>query len=126
LGVTSESNRNSRLQGPWGEFATRKPGWAVAAWSLHPIQSRDAVTVRNEEKSMNLQSKRLEGAAEEFGGKLKNAVGKLTGNKEMQVTGKAHELKGKVKQKAAKAAKRAKDSVEKVMNGAARATTRWR
>ena len=57
---------------------------------------------------MRNDSKRVEGAAEELGGKIKGGVGKLLGNKQMQVAGKARELEGKAKQKFAKAADRVK------------------
>ena len=57
---------------------------------------------------MKNESKRVEGAAEEIGGKIKGGVGKLIGNKQMQVAGKARELKGKDKQQFAKAADRVK------------------
>jgi len=57
---------------------------------------------------MTNMSKRVEGGAEELGGKIKGGVGKLLGNKQMQVAGKARELEGKAKQKFAKAADRVK------------------
>ena len=43
---------------------------------------------------MSNVSKRIEGGAEEIGGKIKSGVGKLLGNKQMQVTGKARVLEG--------------------------------
>ena len=43
---------------------------------------------------MSNASKRGEGAAEEIGGKIKGAVGKLIDNEQMQAEGKAKELKG--------------------------------
>ncbi len=57
---------------------------------------------------MSNVSKRIEGGAEEIGGKIKSGVGKLLGNKQMQVTGKARVLEGKAKQQFAKAADRVK------------------
>jgi len=63
---------------------------------------------------MSNASKRAEGAAEEIGGKVKGAVGKLIGNERMQAEGKGHELKGAAKQSAAKAAERGKGKVEEV------------
>ncbi|MEO7520601.1 MAG: CsbD family protein [Gemmatimonas sp.] len=41
---------------------------------------------------------RVEGAADEAKGKLRNAAGDLTDNSEQQVKGKGEELKGKAKQ----------------------------
>ena len=60
-------------------------------------------------------SKRNEGIGEEIGGKLKAGVGKLVGNEQMQAEGKAHELRGKAKQEAAKAAERAKGKGQEVV-----------
>ena len=51
---------------------------------------------------MSNNSKRGEGAAEELGGKVKNVVGKVIGNEQMEAEGKAKELKGKGKQEAAR------------------------
>jgi uncharacterized protein YjbJ (UPF0337 family) len=53
-------------------------------------------------------NKRVEGAAEELGGKIKGEVGKMIGNKRMQVSGKARELEGRGKQQLAKAGDRVK------------------
>ena len=52
---------------------------------------------------MGTTSKRIEGAVEELGGKVKHAAGKLIGNEQMQAEGKATEVKGEGKQAAAKA-----------------------
>jgi len=57
---------------------------------------------------MSNASKRVAGAAEELGGKIKGGAGKLIGNKQMQVEGKARELEGKAKLQLAKAADRVK------------------
>jgi uncharacterized protein YjbJ (UPF0337 family) len=43
---------------------------------------------------------RVKGMGEELGGKAKGAVGRLLGNQQMRVEGKAKELKGKGRQKA--------------------------
>ena len=57
---------------------------------------------------MRNEIKRVEGAAEVLGGKIKGEAGKLIGNKQMQVMGKARELEGKAKLQLAKAADRVK------------------
>ena len=57
---------------------------------------------------MRNASKRVSGAAEELGGKIKGGAGKLIGNKQMQASGKADELEGKAKLQLAKAADRVK------------------
>jgi uncharacterized protein YjbJ (UPF0337 family) len=64
---------------------------------------------------MSNASKRGEGAAEELGGKIKGAVGKLVGNEQMEAEGKVQELKGEGKQEAAKAGERTKGKVEEVV-----------
>jgi len=63
---------------------------------------------------MSNESKRITGAAEELGGKIKGAVGKLIGNEQMQAEGKVAEIKGEATQKAAKLAERVKGKVEEV------------
>ena len=52
---------------------------------------------------MGNEGKRIEGAAEVLGGKIRGGVGKLIGDKQMQVTGKACVIEGKAKQQLAKA-----------------------
>lgn len=64
---------------------------------------------------MSNQSKRAEGVAEELGGKLKKAVGKVLGNERMEAEGRLKALKGAGKQAAAKGAERAKGKVEEVV-----------
>jgi len=64
---------------------------------------------------MGTHSKRVEGAAEELGGKLKGKFGKLIGNEQMQVEGKLTELKGMAKQAAAKGADRALGGIERMI-----------
>jgi uncharacterized protein YjbJ (UPF0337 family) len=49
---------------------------------------------------MGNASNRSEGVAEQIGGKIKQGVGKVIGNEQMQVEGKAKELKGEARQKA--------------------------
>jgi uncharacterized protein YjbJ (UPF0337 family) len=46
---------------------------------------------------------RLEGAGNQVGGRIRNAVGGLTGDSSEQVKGKAQEIKGKVQDAAGKA-----------------------
>jgi uncharacterized protein YjbJ (UPF0337 family) len=63
---------------------------------------------------MSNTGKRIEGAAEELGGKIKGGVGKLIGNEQMEAEGKVAELKGEAKQEAAKAGERVKGAAEEV------------
>jgi uncharacterized protein YjbJ (UPF0337 family) len=63
---------------------------------------------------MSNLGKRTEGKAEEVGGKIKGAVGKVLGNKQMEAEGKGTALKGEAKQEVAKAGERAKGAVEQV------------
>ena len=56
--------------------------------------------------------KRIEGKAEELGGKIKGAVGRAIGNEQMQVEGRTKALKGGAKQTVAKAGERIKGTVE--------------
>jgi uncharacterized protein YjbJ (UPF0337 family) len=49
---------------------------------------------------------RLEGAGNKVGGRIRNAVGGLTGDSSEQVKGKAQEIKGKVQDAAGKAKQR--------------------
>jgi uncharacterized protein YjbJ (UPF0337 family) len=64
---------------------------------------------------MNTASKRTEGIAEEFLGWVENVTGRLIGNEEMLVAGKARQLKGKTIKEAAKGVERAKGIGEKVV-----------
>jgi len=63
---------------------------------------------------MSHASKRAEGAAEELGGRIQRAAGKVLGNKSMQARGSARVMDGKAKQEAAKAGERVKGAGEKV------------
>ena len=47
---------------------------------------------------MRNESKRIEGVAEELGGKIRGGFGKLIGNKQIQAGSKVRELEGKAKQ----------------------------
>ena len=63
---------------------------------------------------MSNASKQSDDAAEKMGGKIKGAVGAFMGNEQMEAEGKAQELSGEAKQKAAKAAERGKGKLEEV------------
>jgi len=64
---------------------------------------------------MSTTSKRGEGAAEKWGGKIKRSIGKLIGNEQMEAEGRAKELKGTAKVESAKAAERAKGQVQEAV-----------
>jgi uncharacterized protein YjbJ (UPF0337 family) len=49
---------------------------------------------------MSNTGKRIEGAAEELGGKIKKGVGHLIDNQQMEAEGRAKELEGQARQKA--------------------------
>lgn len=55
---------------------------------------------------MSNANKRGEGAAQELGGKIKEAIGKVVGSEQMEAEGKARRLEGQAKQESAKAAER--------------------
>jgi uncharacterized protein YjbJ (UPF0337 family) len=63
---------------------------------------------------MSNAANRGEGIAEQVGGKIKQGVGKIIGNEQMEAEGKAKELKGEAKEEAAKGAERTKGKVEEV------------
>jgi uncharacterized protein YjbJ (UPF0337 family) len=63
---------------------------------------------------MGNEGKRVEGAAEEIGGKLKKGLGKIIGNEQMEAEGELKEKKGEAEQEAAKAAERAKGKAEEL------------
>ncbi|HVH46478.1 MAG TPA: CsbD family protein [Labilithrix sp.] len=63
---------------------------------------------------MGNAANRGEGIAEQVGGKIKQGVGKVIGNEQMQAEGKAKELKGEAREESAKAAERTKGKVEEV------------
>jgi len=56
------------------------------------------------EDHMRGENKRVEGAAKVLGGRIRIGVGKLIGDKKMQVTGRARVFGGMAKQELAKAA----------------------
>ena len=63
---------------------------------------------------MSNTGQRIEGAAEELGGKIKKGVGHAIGNEQMEAEGRVTELKGEAKQAAAKAGERVKGAAEQV------------
>lgn len=63
---------------------------------------------------MSKMTSRIQGIADQAGGKIKKTVGQAIGNEQMQLEGQATELKGKAEQAAAKAAQRTKGAVEQV------------
>lgn len=56
---------------------------------------------------------RIEGAAEQVKGSIKEAVGKITGNDKLEVEGKADKLAGKAQAKVGEAKDAVRDAVEK-------------
>jgi uncharacterized protein YjbJ (UPF0337 family) len=64
---------------------------------------------------MSNNGKRAEGAAQEFGGRVERAAGKVLGNEELQAKGNAKIVEGEAKQAAAKAAERTKGTAEKAI-----------
>ena len=64
--------------------------------------------------SSDNKSERAEGKFEEIGGSIKKNVGRLIGNEQMEVEGKAKELKGQAHQEAAKAGERVRGVVEEL------------
>ena len=63
---------------------------------------------------MGNNNERIKGAAEEAMGNVKQGVGNLIGNEQMQAEGKAKELKGEAREETAKASERTKGAVEEV------------
>jgi uncharacterized protein YjbJ (UPF0337 family) len=61
---------------------------------------------------MSASGQRAKGVAEEMGGKIKKAAGKVLDNERLEAEGRAQELKGEARQEAAKGVERAKGSVE--------------
>lgn len=64
---------------------------------------------------MSNKRKRMKGAAQELGGKLKKGVGKAIGNEQMEAEGTVTEKKGEATQEAAKSAERTKGKVEEMV-----------
>jgi uncharacterized protein YjbJ (UPF0337 family) len=63
---------------------------------------------------MSNESDKGEGTAEKIGGKIKQGVGKLIGDEQMEAEGRAKELRGEARQEEAKAEERAKGSLEEL------------
>ncbi len=63
---------------------------------------------------MGNAANRSEGVAEQIGGKIKQGVGKVIGNEQMEAEGRAKELKGEAREETAKAGERTKGAVEEV------------
>ncbi len=64
---------------------------------------------------MSNQSNKAEGVAQQVGGKIKGAIGKVIGNEQMEAEGKAKALEGEAREKSAKGAERVKGKIEKVV-----------
>jgi uncharacterized protein YjbJ (UPF0337 family) len=67
---------------------------------------------------MGTAGKRTEGAVEELGGKIKAGVGKLIGNEQMELEGRAKQMKGVAKQEGAKAVERGKGKIDELVGRA--------
>jgi len=76
--------------------------------SLAAVRVRHKSRAQFEEDDMTTGTKRVEGAAEVLGGKIRGGFGKLIGDKQMQAAGKAHVIEGKAKQQLANAVARVK------------------
>ena len=63
---------------------------------------------------MSNQSNKSQGVAEQIGGKIKAAVGKVVGNERLQAEGEAKRLKGVAREEAARAAERTKGKAQEV------------
>lgn len=61
---------------------------------------------------MGTEASRGEGIAEQIGGKIKQGIGKVIGNEQMQAEGEVKEQKGEAREETAKAGERAEGSVE--------------
>jgi uncharacterized protein YjbJ (UPF0337 family) len=66
------------------------------------------------EIAMSNTSKRVEGAVEELGGRVKAGVGAVLGNDRLELEGRAAALKGKVKQEVSKALETVKGKIQEV------------
>jgi uncharacterized protein YjbJ (UPF0337 family) len=64
---------------------------------------------------MSSESNKGQGVAQQVGGKIKQAVGKVIGNEQMVTEGKAKEVEGKARVEGAKAAERSKGKVEETV-----------
>jgi uncharacterized protein YjbJ (UPF0337 family) len=64
---------------------------------------------------MSNTSKRVEGAVEEIGGRVKAGVGALVGNDRLELEGRGAALKGHVKQEVSKALETVKGKIQEVV-----------
>jgi len=96
------------MAGVWTEHGNLLDTSGTAIAKQRSLDARRKCRAHPKEIVMSNASKRIAGAAEELGGKIKGGAGKLIGNKQMQVSGKAREIEGKVKLQLAKAADRVK------------------
>ena len=78
------------------------------------VVRRSVDPTRNQELKMGSVANRGEGVAEQVGGKIKEGIGKLTGNEQMQAEGEAKEAKGEAREEAAKASERAKGTTQEL------------
>jgi uncharacterized protein YjbJ (UPF0337 family) len=99
------------ISAPWSpRIRSLPPAWLLLRPSALFTERTAQLTI--EEVPVSDTSKRIEGAVEQVGGKLKRALGNLIGNEQMAAEGQAKELEGKAKQEAAKAAERVKGTVQ--------------
>ena len=66
---------------------------------------------------MSTQSDRMEGVAQQVGGKIKEVAGKVLRDDEMVAEGKAKQVEGKAREEAAKATERGKGKIEEAVGG---------
>jgi uncharacterized protein YjbJ (UPF0337 family) len=66
------------------------------------------------ERIMGSTKDKVTGAANQVGGKIKEGVGKVIGNEQMQAEGKIQQVKGQAQQKVGEAKSAIKDAAESV------------
>lgn len=64
---------------------------------------------------MSNQANKGEGVAEQIGGKIKQGIGKLTGDEQMTEEGRAKEAKGVAREETAKAGERTKGAIDEAV-----------
>src|SRR5580698_4862870 len=104
-GVLCEPSRLDAGDGRWHRMRVRRARMACAL--RYPL-AKGATQMSNE-------SNKGEGMAQQVGGKIKQVVGKVIGNEQMETEGKAKEVEGKARVEAAKAAERTKGKVEEAV-----------
>ena len=67
---------------------------------------------------MGSATDKIKGVANQTGGKIKEGVGKVIGNEQMQVEGMAQQVKGKVQQKVGEAKSTIKNAADKIADKA--------